>query len=386
MSIGPIDWHAHTSVLFLNPRLSQEQHRHLHHEFSQKVGDQAVIGVATSGTTQAGTSKIVLLSREALSCAAKGAVEFLQLDQRDIWLHVLPDFHVGGLAIWARSQVCGMRVVRHEMAWHSAEFFRTLESTAATWCSLVPTQVFDLVKSQSRAPSSLRGVLVGGGALPESLYRAARELGWPVLPSYGLTECCSQVATAPLSSLLQRDFPRLRVLPHVQVRSNTDEVLEIFSPALLSGYLVVSGSATRFEDPRHAGWLITDDCGEVSEGHWLKLHGRRDDQVKVLGELVSLARLQWLLDQELAAAAYGGAVVTAVSDERSGHRVVCATESRGLPLAQLRESIRRVNHQVLPFERIGELRVVSKIPRTDLGKVQRTQLQQLLHQVPSEPI
>lgn len=386
MSIGPIDWHASSSALFLNPRLPQEQQNHLHQEFSRRVADRAVIGVATSGSTQVGSSKIVLLSREALLCAAQGAVEFLQLDQRDIWLHVLPDFHVGGLAIWARARVCGMRVARHELAWHSAEFFRTLINTGATWCSLVPTQVFDLVKSQCRAPSSLRGVLVGGGSLPEPLYRAARELGWPVLPSYGLTECCSQVATAPLSSLLERNFPRLRVLPHAQVRVTSAGVLEILSPALLSGYLLVAGGNSHLEDPRRAGWFTTDDCGELSEGHWLKLLGRRDDQVKVLGELVSLARLQLLVDHELAASAYGGAVVSVVPDERSGHRLVCVTESHGLPLEQIREFLRRVNHQVLPFERIVELRVVAKIPRTDLGKVQRTQLQQLLRQVPSEPI
>jgi len=222
--------------------------------------------------------------------------------------------------------------------------------------------------------------------LPEPLYRAARELGWPVLPSYGLTECCSQVATAPLSSLLERNFPRLRVLPHAQVRVTSAGVLEILSPALLSGYLLVAGGNSHLEDPRRAGWFTTDDCGELSEGHWLKLLGRRDDQVKVLGELVSLARLQLLVDHELAASAYGGAVVSVVPDERSGHRLVCVTESHGLPLEQIRECLRRVNHQVLPFERIVELRVVAKIPRTDLGKVQRTQLQQLLRQVPSEPI
>ena len=36
----------------------------------------------------------------------------------------------------------------------------------------------------------------GGGAVSDELYRDARALGWRVLPSYGMTECCSQVATA----------------------------------------------------------------------------------------------------------------------------------------------------------------------------------------------
>ena len=42
--------------------------------------------------------------------------------------------------------------------------------------------------------------MTGGGALDPSLYKQARDLGWPLLPSYGLTECGSQVATASLSS------------------------------------------------------------------------------------------------------------------------------------------------------------------------------------------
>ena len=62
--------------------------------------------------------------------------------------------------------------------------------------SLVPAQVLDLVRAGLRPPPVLRAIVVGGGAISAELYRDARALGWPVLPSYGMTECCSQIATA----------------------------------------------------------------------------------------------------------------------------------------------------------------------------------------------
>ena len=133
----------------------------------------------------------------------------LEAVEGDVWFRVLPAFHVGGLGIHARAFLSGARV--EVGSWDPGRF---AASDAMTLASLVPAQVSDLVERRLPPPRHLRAVVVGGGALSDELYRAARDLGWPVLPSYGMTECCSQIATA------SRAGPELVLLDHLEARSD----------------------------------------------------------------------------------------------------------------------------------------------------------------------
>src|SRR5207244_3174402 len=96
--------------------------------------------------------------------------------------------------------------------WHVFQFHSFLIDSKATLTALVPTQVHDLVANKLRSPKTLRAVIVGGGSLNSELYDEARALGWPVMPSYGMTECASQIATANLKS------PSLNILPHLTIK------------------------------------------------------------------------------------------------------------------------------------------------------------------------
>ena len=134
-------------------------------------------------------------------------------------MHSLPDFHVGGLGIWARAYLSGAAVVDFKQAhpgkWQSQAFYQYIQQVKGTLSALVPAQIYDLAALECPAPSSLRAVIVGGGALLPGLYERAVALGWPLLPSYGLTECGSQVATAALESWQQKE-PSLQLLPHLK--------------------------------------------------------------------------------------------------------------------------------------------------------------------------
>jgi O-succinylbenzoic acid--CoA ligase len=79
-----------------------------------------------------------------------------------------------------------------------------------TLASLVPAQVSDIVRDHIRRRCHY-APLWSAGAVRGAL-QWARALGWPLLPSYGMTECCSQVATAKLES---RD---LVLLDHIEAR------------------------------------------------------------------------------------------------------------------------------------------------------------------------
>jgi o-succinylbenzoate---CoA ligase len=331
-----IDWLSGESHVLLNPRLPEEERRRLESFVIDLPGH---VWLSTSGTS--GALKLTALSKRALLASAAAVNRHLQSDASDVWLCVLPTFHVGGLGIYARAFLSGARVVT------------ALPWDGVTLASLVPAQVSDLVRDRVEPPRSLRAVVVGGGALSEELYGAARALGWPLLPSYGMTECCSQAATATLES------PELLLLDHVDARIEDDGRLALRSEALLTGYATEKG----FVDPKAGGWFVTEDIASL-EGRLLRVEGRRGDFVKIGGESVDLSRLDRIL-----ASLGADAAVFPIPDDRLGHVIALAVASGDADAIAA-----AFNARVFPFERARRVVHVPEIPRTPLGKLMRSRL------------
>jgi o-succinylbenzoate---CoA ligase len=351
-----IDFSSSETHLLLNPRLPDEDRRALEHLAEKAPSLSAHVWIATSGTT--GSLRLVALSKRALLASADAVNGHLEATERDAWLCVLPTFHVGGLGIFARAGLTRSRVI--SLPWDARQFLQTVAAENVTLSSLVPAQVRDLVALGERAPSSIRAIVVGGGAFSLELYAAARTLGWPVLPSYGMTEACSQIATANGSS------PRLKILPHLTARAEADGRLAFHGSSLLSGYAFYgSGGQPSFVDPKVGGWFTSQDLG-VIEGDTLRVTGRAEEVVKIGGETVDLARLDAILESVRGEA---DAAIIAVADARLGHVIHLATT------ADDAEAVRDAfNERVLPFERIREIRRVPSIPRSPLGKLLRARL------------
>jgi len=345
------DFASDETHLLLNPRLPRDERERLERLYAAAPALPAHVWLATSGTT--GSLKLVALSKRAILASAAAVNRHLDSFSRDVWCCVLPTFHVGGLGIHARAALSGARIV--SASWDAPAFIETCNAERVTLASLVPAQVRDL--QGMRPPASLRAIVVGGGALAADLYESARAEGWPVLPSYGMTETASQVATATLESA------DLVLLDHVEARSEADGTLAFRGESLLTGYATESG----FEDPKIDGWFATPDLGSI-EGMILRIVGRSGDFVKIGGESVDLARLDRILAEIDASAA-----IVAARDERLGHVIhlaVAAGDAEALPEA----IVEAFNGRVLPFERIRAVHRVEAIPRTPLGKLRRADL------------
>lgn len=308
----------------------------------------------TSGSS--GETKAVALSHNALMASAEAVNRHLDVTPKDKWLNALPLFHVGGVGIQMRAQLSGSPVIITK--WDPALFADQIAQHLITLTSLVPTQVYDLVQQQIEAPPSLRAAIVGGGALSPHLYAKAQMLKWPLLPSYGLTECSSQVGTAT------RNSPHLKLLSHIEAGINDQGFLMIKSPALLTTYAKITNDTIRLEDPKTNGWFTTEDKATINA--CLEIHGRNTDFVKISGESVDLKKLSELLE--------GECVLFTVPDERLGHTLHLAYTS-ATPITNLLE---KYHARVLPFERIKQTHLVPYIPRCPLGKVLAGELKKLI--------
>jgi len=303
----------------------------------------------TSGSS--GEEKWIALSEEALAWSARAVMEALGICESDVLGLAIPRIHVGGYGLALRAELAGARLVEMEGKWDARRFADWCEAEGVTVSSLVPTQVHDLVAGGIEASQSLRVIVVGGGALDEDLCEEARALGWPVVPSYGMTETGSQVATGD----------GLPLLPGWEARVEEGR-LALKGGGLLTAVIRRKDRGFEWEDPKVDGWYLTSDRVEMT-AKGLRVLGRADRVVKVLGELVDLDDLEKFWKEALGEEV---AIITK-SDARRGVTLLLFFEGEGGRVEEL-------NARLPGPERVGEWKGVARLPRSPLGKINRSSL------------
>lgn len=325
----------------------------------------------TSGSS--GRPKSIALSKTALRVSAAAVNRHLDVSHSSCWGLALPLHHVGGFGVAARAFEAGCAFQEFGRRWDAAVFAEWLAENQVTHSSLVPTQVHDLVTAKLPAPASLRAIVVGGGHLDAGTGQAARNLGWPVLASYGMTEAASQIATQGLDLLetIYQPAP-IPILPIWRAEISPEQTLRISGPALFSGTLVRENEAWVFK-PRLSEWHQTLDRVALANAALTPL-GRADHLVKVLGELVdpeSIEReLADLSDDKLPP---GSFAVIAIPDDRAEHALVPvfdATLDPDLIAAVLADHER----QAPGFRKLRPAVILEVFPRSPLGKPRRTEI------------
>lgn len=354
-------WESRGPVVFANPRdagpaaaaaslLAAGTHLARTVEAGKEEG---LIHFFTSGSS--GQPKIAGFTRAALLASARGVNAFLGVTPADVWLRVLPRFHVGGFGVEARAWAAGARCVGLDERWNPLDFPARCEAERITLASLVPTQVFDLVQAGRTAPPSVRAVLVGGGELRPALYEQAQSLGWPVRASYGLTEAASTVAAQAAD---EPDCTRLTLLPHWQARTDADGILELRGPALADRVATIDPESGRARWHR-IDTLRTSDRVQLAD-ETLVFLGRADRVVKRLGELVDLAQLErCLADAALAAGVFGRVRLRCETDPRAGCRFVleCLEPAEGAAAATLFDAVQPAYARLAAVETVADLRL-----------------------------
>ena len=396
-----LDWYSENTCLFFNQKHADKT---LFLSFIPRLPNlKGHVWLATSGRTQ---QKWVALSKKALLVSAHAVNQHLQVSSKDRWGLCLPLFHVGGLAITARAHLSQSPCFIYRQKWKATGFYRFLKEKKISLCSLVPTQVYDLVQAQLSAPRTLRLALVGGESLSPSLYQSARALKWPLLPSYGLTECSSQVATAEPNSLKDPlgpiPLPALKILPHVQVKIIKGEIA-LKSESLLTGFVPLSpallhkDSVLTFEARPQAhhspkvtpaskaklarfhlscqnlttSWYKTGDKGKIQEACFLQID--KSESIKILGEKVDIPGLKDRFTRLLLKHSFTGrAFLLPVPSKREGWQITVATDT--FDKKSLMNTVHEFNQTVSPFEKIKAIYIVPTLPLTSLSKLNQPAL------------
>jgi o-succinylbenzoate---CoA ligase len=303
--------------------------------------------VYTSGTS--GTPRGVSLSHDNFAASAFASAWNLGVDPDDRWLCVLPLFHVGGLSILTRSAIYGTAaVVRPFEVEPVAEAFESGEITLA---SLVPTMLRRLADAGLERAPALRAALLGGGPVPRDLLTWAVEHDLPVLQTYGMTETCSQIATATASG------SAARVLPGVELSISVEGEILVRGPMVSRGAL------------QDDGWLHTGDRGQLDADGSLWVDGRLKDVIVTGGENVACAEVERVLENHPAVVE---AAVMGAPDPEWGEVVTAyVVLSGGVADAEL---IEHCKQQLAAYKAPRAIHIVEALPRNAAGKLLRHEL------------
>lgn len=332
----------------------------------------------TSGTS--GRAKGACLTRANFMASAEAAADRLGPVVAQRWLACMPLFHVGGLSILMRSVRFG-GPVRLLPRFNAAEVSDVLDGGDIAAVSLVPTMLTRLLAHRDgrAAPPGLRVLLLGGAAAAPELLTRALAAGYPVCPTYGLTESCSQVATAapPLVGaacalpMLPLRGTELRIdIDGRDAPPGTPGEIVVRGPTVMQGYL---------HDPRSTasalreGWLYTGDIGCLEATGGLRVLDRRDDLIVSGGENVYPAEIEAVL---LEHPSVDDAGVASVPDGDLGARVIAWVVVASGAAPDVAELHRHCRSRLAGFKQPREIRYVDALPRNAAGKLQRSRLRE----------
>jgi o-succinylbenzoate---CoA ligase len=279
--------------------------------------DQPVSLVFTSGSS--GQPKAVLHTYGNHYYSAHGANQHIRCTSQDCWLISLPLYHVGGLGAVFRCVQSGAAMAFPGLETGLAE---ALATYPVTHFSVVPTQLRRLLAAAvpDEVKRRLKAVLVGGAPVATSLLESARDAGWPVVPTYGLTEMSAMVTAGERHMSRARLDATGAVVRYREVALADDGEILVRGATLCAG-AVEGEQVTPVTDD--AGWYATGDLGAWTEDGDLRVLGRKDAMLISGGENIHPEEIERIL---LTMGGVQQAVVVGVADDEYGQRPVAFIE------------------------------------------------------------
>jgi fatty-acyl-CoA synthase len=335
--------------------------------------DDGALLVYTSGTT--GLPKGAVHTQRNLYENMALAVKNIDLSATDLVATMLPLFHVGGLCIQTLPALMAGACVQLHARFDAGAALKSFAQDKPTLTLHVPATMRALIEHSAWAStdlSSLRAVWAGSSTLPVHLIEAFHARGIPVCNVYGSTE------TGPFSISLPPAHARSHVgscgwpagkAVEVKLVNVTQGIGEICIRA--------ANVAERYwpdlplKDAQ--GWFHTGDLARQSEDGSYWVVGRAKDMLISGGENIYPAEIENLL------AAQAGVMECAVigmPDAKWGEVVAaCVVLAPGWDQKAAQHDLSaQLSIQLARYKLPRQWHFMAELPKTALGKVQKTQL------------
>lgn len=298
--------------------------------------------VHTSGST--GKPKPMLVEKRRMEASARITCRFLGLHEGDTALLCMPLDYIAGKMMVVRALTCGLRLVSTEPK-GTPEWDGFIDFAA-----MVPLQVYNLLNDPTgrQRLRQIRHLIIGGGAIDDTLARQLADFPHHVWSTYGMTETLSHIALRRLNGPDASDW--YTPFDGVTLSLTDDGCLVIDAPAV------------------HDGPLVTNDIAECNTTQRFRILGRKDNVICSGGIKIQIEEVERRLRPHL----HVPYIITKAPDEKLGEQVVLLTESKavGDVLAACRLHLPKywVPRRILSVDRL---------PLTETGKPARREAERM---------
>ena len=304
--------------------------------------------VHTSGST--GQPKPMWASKRLMANSARMTCDFLHLQPGDTALLCLPVEYIAGKMVVVRAMVRQLQLVIKAPQAHPLAGMHH----APTFAAMVPMQVTSSLNNahERQLLADIRQLIIGGGAIDETLEKELRDFPNNVWSTYGMTETLSHIALRKING---KDADQWYTpFDHVNIATDHRGCLTIHAP------LVCDNS------------LTTNDMVEIHpDGRRFRIIGRVDNVINSGGVKIHIEQVE----ERLRNAVDVPFAITKRRDPLLGEMVVMLVQSTEL------DALRQCCEQCLPaYWRPRLFICVDKIPTTDTGKPARKRAEQIAAQ------
>ena len=265
-------------------------------EFLAQWNDTSdVIEVHTSGST--GKPKRLLVEKQRMVNSARITCDFLGLKEGDSALLCMPLDYIAGKMVVVRSLVSHLHLISVTPSSHPLKDV----TQPIDFAAMVPLQVYSSLQEPAERERlmSIRHLIIGGGAIDDSLESQLQQFPNAVWSTYGMTETLSHIALRRISgensslwyspldgvdvslssdSCLEIYAPQDNVIDSGGIKIQAEEVERLLRPHLSCGFIITKVADARLGEA--VTILIESDdacsalsiCKHVLPKHWVPRH------------------------------------------------------------------------------------------------------------------
>lgn len=303
------------------------------------------ITVQTSGST--GTPKQLTVLKEQMMQSARLTCEFLHLQPGETALLCMPLQYIAGKMMVVRALVADLNLILRTPSGHPLADI----NSSLRFAAMVPLQVYNSLQipEEKERLSQIELLIIGGGAIDETLEREIKQLPNIIYSTYGMTETLSHIALRRLNGA--EASSNYQPFSSVKLSLSEDNTLVIDAPLVCNEQ------------------LITNDVADIFEDGTFAILGRKDNIINTGGIKIQAEKIEEILRPIISSSF----AITSVPDQRLGEAIVLLVEN-ALDLKMIKKQIDLLLQK---YQRPKYMHRVEHLPITGSGKIDRMACKEL---------